>query len=288
MCPFLHQHDISVRLYIFIPFCTCFSHFFSSSMSHHFCFLSVCNVNCFIWCVCVCAHKLVMAPTSHCLGLVCCWVEDVCVSVRARVWFRLSLLLLIFFTQGWGRFMDNLYLWVTDKINTVSIAKEHNSLSRLLFKGSKYSASLSSFLSILFCCSGLFLPPLAMVAPQVAGCMRSENTGEPAFYQNQTTVCRSRVPSHHISGSFLCCGFHSTVLSLASSFTQNALPVLWPFLTLWPEWVGSFLHLKFADIPTDGMKTSSVNAFFFLISGCCFICFVMRFFLSTFATHQSH
>lgn len=151
-------------------------------------------------------------------------------------------------------------------------------LSRLLFKGSKYSASLSSFLSILFCCSGLFLPPLAMVAPQVAGCMRTENTGEPAFYQNQTTVCRSRVPSHHISGSFLCCGFHSTVLSLASSFTQNALPVLWPFLTLWPEWVGSFLHLKFADIPTDGMKTSSVNAICFLISGCCFICFVMRFF----------
>uniref|UniRef100_A0A8C1Z6S4 Membrane-associated guanylate kinase, WW and PDZ domain-containing protein 1 n=1 Tax=Cyprinus carpio TaxID=7962 RepID=A0A8C1Z6S4_CYPCA len=76
------------------------------------------------------------------------------------------------------------------------------------------------------------VPEYAMVAPQVAACMRSEKTGEPAFYQNQTTVCRSRVPSHHISGSFLCCGFHSTVLSLASSFTQNALPVLWPFLTL--------------------------------------------------------
>lgn len=128
MYSFLHQHDISVRLYIFIPFCTCFSHLFSSSMSHHFCFLSVCNVNCFIWCVCVCAHKLVMASTSHCLwvGLLLGW-GCVCVSVRARVWFRLSLLLLIFFTQGWGRFMDNLYLWVTDKINTVSIAKEHNS-----------------------------------------------------------------------------------------------------------------------------------------------------------------
>lgn len=122
-----------------------------------------------------------------------------------------------------------------------------------------------------------------MVAPQVAACMRSEKTGEPAFYQNQTTVCRSRVPSHHISGSFLCCGFHSTVLSLASSFTQNALPVLWPFLTLWPEWVGSFLHLKFADIPTDKMKTSSVNAIFFLLVGvvlfCChaFFCFCFFF-----------
>lgn len=110
-----------------------------------------------------------------------------------------------------------------------------------------------------------------MVAPQVAACMRSEKTGEPAFYQNQTTVCRSRVPSHHISGSFLCCGFHSTVLSLASSFTQNALPVLWPFLTLWPEWVGSFLHLKFADIPTDELNPHHWMQFLFFIflSGCC-------------------
>uniref|UniRef100_A0A673KQ99 Membrane-associated guanylate kinase, WW and PDZ domain-containing protein 1 n=1 Tax=Sinocyclocheilus rhinocerous TaxID=307959 RepID=A0A673KQ99_9TELE len=38
------------------------------------------------------------------------------------------------------------------------------------------------------------VPEYAMVAPQVAACMRSEKTGEPAFYQNQTTVCRSRVP----------------------------------------------------------------------------------------------
>ncbi|KAK7127872.1 hypothetical protein R3I93_020451 [Phoxinus phoxinus] len=27
-----------------------------------------------------------------------------------------------------------------------------------------------------------------MVAPQAAACMRSEKTGEPAFYQNQTTT----------------------------------------------------------------------------------------------------
>uniref|UniRef100_A0A8C1KJQ1 Membrane-associated guanylate kinase, WW and PDZ domain-containing protein 1 n=1 Tax=Cyprinus carpio TaxID=7962 RepID=A0A8C1KJQ1_CYPCA len=31
------------------------------------------------------------------------------------------------------------------------------------------------------------VPEYAMVAPQVAACMRSEKTGEPAFYQNQTT-----------------------------------------------------------------------------------------------------
>uniref|UniRef100_A0A8C1KEM9 Membrane-associated guanylate kinase, WW and PDZ domain-containing protein 1 n=1 Tax=Cyprinus carpio TaxID=7962 RepID=A0A8C1KEM9_CYPCA len=37
------------------------------------------------------------------------------------------------------------------------------------------------------------VPEYAMVAPQVAACMRSEKTGEPAFYQNQTTVCRSRL-----------------------------------------------------------------------------------------------
>ncbi len=85
MCPFLHQHDISVRLYIFIPFCTCFSHFFSSSMSHHFCFLSVCNVNCFIWCVCVFVHiSLLWHPHLTVFGLVCCWVEDVCVCECAR------------------------------------------------------------------------------------------------------------------------------------------------------------------------------------------------------------
>ncbi|KAI2659328.1 Membrane-associated guanylate kinase, WW and PDZ domain-containing protein 1 [Labeo rohita] len=76
---------------------------------------------------------------------------------------------------------------------------------------------LSLFLFYLFfsVVLGSSFHPLAMVAPQVAACMRSEKTGEPAFYQNQTTVCRSRVPSHHISGSFLCCGFHSIVLSLA-------------------------------------------------------------------------
>ncbi|XP_052465893.1 membrane-associated guanylate kinase, WW and PDZ domain-containing protein 1 isoform X9 [Carassius gibelio] len=32
------------------------------------------------------------------------------------------------------------------------------------------------------------VPEYAMVAPQVAACMRSEKTGEPAFYQNQTTT----------------------------------------------------------------------------------------------------
>lgn len=112
---------------------------FFSSVSHHFCFLSVCNVNCFIWCVCVCAHKLVTASTSHCLwvdfaagrGCVC-----VCLCVRACVCVCAfgsgSLCYCWFFTQGWGRFMDNLYLWLIDKINTVSIAKEHNSLTTVV------------------------------------------------------------------------------------------------------------------------------------------------------------
>ncbi len=116
-----------------------------------------------------------------------------------------------------------------------------------------------------------------MVAPQVAACMRSERQESLLSTKIRPRFVDPVFPSHHISGSFLCCGFHSTVLSLASSFTQNALPVLWPFLTLWPEWVGSFLHLKFADIPTDEMKPHQWMQFFFLLVGVVLFIFVMRF-----------
>uniref|UniRef100_A0A672SC59 Membrane-associated guanylate kinase, WW and PDZ domain-containing protein 1 n=1 Tax=Sinocyclocheilus grahami TaxID=75366 RepID=A0A672SC59_SINGR len=48
------------------------------------------------------------------------------------------------------------------------------------------------------------VPEYAMVAPQVAACMRSEKTGEPAFYQNQTTVCRSCRNANSANHSLFC------------------------------------------------------------------------------------
>lgn len=111
-----------------------------------------------------------------------------------------------------------------------------------------------------------------MVAPQVAACMRSEKTAEPAFYQNQTTVCRSRVPSHHISGSFLCCGFLSTVLSLASSFTQECIAsaVAIPDIVTWMS--GFILAFKVCRHPHRQNENliNECNFFFLLLVGVLF------------------
>lgn len=126
-----------------------------------------------------------------------------------------------------------------------------------------------------------------MVAPQVAACMRSEKTGEPAFYQNQTTVCRSGVPSHHISGSSVLWLPLNCFVPRKFIYTQNALPVLWPYLTLWPEWVGSFLHPKFDNIPTDQAKAFIRECNCFCTWWCLLFSHVFSF-LSAFATHQSH
>lgn len=81
MCPFLHQHDISVRLYIFIPFCT-FLFFFSHFFRFLPCLTSFCLQCKMLHMVCVCAQKLVTATTSHCLWVDSLLSEDVCV----RAW----------------------------------------------------------------------------------------------------------------------------------------------------------------------------------------------------------
>lgn len=87
--------------------------------------------------VCVFVHRsLLQHPHPTVFGLIRCWVRMyvwcvyVCMCVCACGCG--SLCYCRFFTQGWGRFMDNLYLWLIDKINTVSIAKEHNSLTTVV------------------------------------------------------------------------------------------------------------------------------------------------------------
>lgn len=69
-------------------------------------------------CVCVFVHIILLRhPHLASLG----WFAAE--RVRACLCVRVVLILCWFFTQGWGCFMDNLYLWLIDKINTVSIAK---------------------------------------------------------------------------------------------------------------------------------------------------------------------